>query len=81
MEPCFADAKQSCLSIPAGKGSQAACADVKTTEHALDHHTLVLDIRTKHALGRTLRVTHIVPEHRAFPADFAFSHNPPLFFR
>jgi hypothetical protein len=81
MEPCCVDAEQWCLSIPAGEGSQTARADVEAAEHTVNHHTLVLNIRPKHALGRTLRMTHIVPKHWAFPAHLAFSHNPPLFFR
>jgi hypothetical protein len=81
MEPCCADAKRYCLSIPAGKGSQATRADVKTAKDALNHYTLVLDVRPEHALGRALGMTHIVPKHWAFPANFALSHNPPLFFR
>ena len=81
MEPGYADAKRRYLPIPAGKGPQAARADVEAAKDTFDHHTLVLNIGSEHALGRTLGMTHIVPKHWAFPANFALCHNPPLFFR
>jgi hypothetical protein len=82
MEPCCADI-QRCfgLLVPAGKGSQAARAEVEAAILPVNHHTLMLNVRPKHTLGRTFGMTYIVPKHWAFPADFALSHNPPLFFR
>jgi len=68
------------LSLSAGERSNTAGADMNATVFAIDHHALALDIRTEHSLGCTLRVTYVVPEHRALAADFALCHSPPLVF-
>lgn len=68
------------LPSSAGQRSQTACADIEATVLTVNHHALALDIGPKLALGRTLRVTHTMPEHRAFTTYFTLCHNPPLFF-
>jgi hypothetical protein len=68
------------LPLSAGQRSNTARADVHPTVFPIDHDALVLDIRTEHSFGSTLRVTDVVPKHRAFAADFTLCHIPPLFF-
>jgi ABC-type transport system involved in Fe-S cluster assembly fused permease/ATPase subunit len=58
------------LPFSTGERSNAASADVKPTVLTVDHHAFALDIRTEHAVGRTLRVTYVVPKHWALAADF-----------
>jgi len=67
------------LPLSTGQRSNTAGADVKPTVFTVDHHALALDIRTEHSVGCALRVTYVVPKHRALAADFTLCHNPPLF--
>ena len=66
------------LPLSTGQRSNTAGADVKPTVFTIDHHALSLDIRTEHSIGSTLRVTYVVPKHRALAADFTLRHNAPL---
>jgi len=68
------------LPLSTGQRSNTAGADVKPTVFTIDHHALPLDIRTELSVGSSLRVTYVVPKHRALAADFTLCHNPPLFF-
>ncbi len=66
------------LPLPTGQRTNTAGADVKPTVFTIDHHAFALDIRTEHSVGCTLRVTYVVPKHRALAADFTLCHNAPL---
>ncbi len=68
------------LPLTTGQRSNTARANVQPTVFTIDHDALALDIRTEHSVGSTLRVTDVVPKHRAFTADFTFGHNSPLIF-
>ena len=57
-----------------GQRAQAACADVNAAHLAVDEHSLALNVRAEHAIGRPLGVTDIMSEHRAFTTDFTLSH-------
>ncbi len=67
------------LPLSAGQRSNTARADLQPTVFTIDHDALALDIRTEHSVGSTLRVTDVVPKHRALAADFTLCHNPHLF--
>lgn len=77
MEPLRQEGVGKLSVLLARQRSQAARADVQLARLPGDHHGFVLDIRAEHAIGRPLRVAHVVPEHRAFPADFTLCHDSP----
>jgi hypothetical protein len=68
------------LALLARERPQAACTNVAAAILTVDQHVLALDIRTEHAVGCTLGVTNVMPEHRALATDLTLSHDPPLFF-
>lgn len=66
------------LPVTTNHSAQTTGADVNPLKFTVNHDALTLHIGTELAIGRALRVTYIVSEHRAFTTNLTFSHNIPL---